>query len=56
LAGLAFAYAHHKPIEEGLRLGFAAAAAVCLTPATADCRRQDVERLLPDIRLETYQP
>jgi 1-phosphofructokinase family hexose kinase len=56
LAGLAFAYAHHKPIEEGLRLGFAAAAAVCLTPATADCRRQDVERLLPDVRLEPYQP
>jgi 1-phosphofructokinase family hexose kinase len=54
LAGLAAALSQGKPIEDGLRLGFAAAAAVCLTPATADCRRADVERLLPQIELAPY--
>jgi len=54
LAGLAAALSQGKPIEEGLRLGFAAAAAVCLTPATADCRKADVERLLPQIELTPY--
>jgi 1-phosphofructokinase family hexose kinase len=54
LAGLAAALATGQPMEEGLRLGFAAAAAVCLTPATADCRRKDVERLLPEVKLIPY--
>jgi 1-phosphofructokinase family hexose kinase len=54
LAGLAAALSEGKPIEDGLRLGFAAAAAVCLTPATADCRRADVERFLPQIELTPY--
>ena len=54
LAGLAAALSEGKPLEEGLRLGFAAAAAVCLTPATADCRRADVERLLQQIDLVPY--
>jgi 1-phosphofructokinase family hexose kinase len=54
LAGLAAALSQGKPIEDGLRLGFAGAAAVCLTPATADCRRSDVERLLPQIELLPY--
>jgi 1-phosphofructokinase family hexose kinase len=54
LAGLAAALSQGKPIEDGLRLGFAAAAAVCLMPATADCRKADVERLLPQIELAPY--
>ena len=54
LAGLSVALSEGKPIEEGLRLGFAAAAAVCLTPATADCRRSDVERFIPQIELIPY--
>jgi 1-phosphofructokinase family hexose kinase len=54
LAGLAAALSEGKPIEDGLRLGFAAAAAVCLTPATADCRKADVERFLPQIELLPY--
>lgn len=54
LAGLAAALSQRKPLEDGLRLGFAAAAAVCLTPATADCRRADVEAFLPRIRLLPY--
>jgi 6-phosphofructokinase 2 len=54
LAGLAAALSQGHPLEAGLRLGFAAAAAVCLTPATADCRRADVERFLPQIELVPY--
>lgn len=54
LAGLVAALSEGKPIEDGLRLGFAAAAAVCLIPATADCRRADVQRLLPQIELKPY--
>ncbi len=55
LAGLAVALSEGKPIEDGLRLGFAAAAAVCLNTATADCRRADVERLLPQVQLIEYR-
>jgi 1-phosphofructokinase family hexose kinase len=55
LAGMSVALSKGKPLEEGLRLGFAAAAAVCLTPATADCRREDVEAMLPRISLVPYQ-
>lgn len=54
LAGLSVALANKQPLEEGLRLGFAAAAAVCLTAPTADCRRRDVEELLPLVSLEPY--
>ena len=55
LAGLSAALSSGKPIEDGLRLGFAAAAAVCLTPATADCHREDVSNLLPKIQLIPYK-
>ncbi len=54
LAGLAAALDRQQPIEEGLRLGFAAATAVVLLPGTADCRREDVERFLPQIELIPY--
>ena len=55
LAGISAALSKGKPIEDGLRLGFAAAAAVCLTPATADCRREDVERLQSEVRLIPFR-
>ncbi len=54
LAGLAASFGRKQPIEEGLRLGFAAATAVCLMPGTADCRREDVERFLPQVELIPY--
>lgn len=56
LAGLAAALDRGQPIEDGLRLGAAAAAAVCMQLGTADCRREDVERLLPQVQLIEYQP
>jgi 1-phosphofructokinase family hexose kinase len=52
LAGLAASIARGQPIEDGLRLGFACAAAVCLMPGTAECKREDVERLLRDIHMQ----
>ncbi len=55
LAGLAAAFAEGKTVEDGLRLGFATASAVCLTAATADCHREDVEKLFPRIRLIPYK-
>jgi 1-phosphofructokinase family hexose kinase len=51
LAGMAVAYAQKKPLEEGLRLGFALANAVLLTLPTADFNRADLERLYPLIDL-----
>lgn len=54
LAGLAAAIQGKQPVEDGLRLGFAAATAVVLLPGTADCRREDVERFLSQIELIPY--
>jgi len=55
LAGLAVALSENKPIQDGLRLGFACATAVCLNYATADCRKTDVEKLLPQVELIEYR-
>ncbi len=54
LAGLAVAYAQKRPIEEGLRLGFALASAVLLTLPTADFDPSDLERIYPQIELIPY--
>ena len=55
LAGLAAGISNGKSIEESLQLAFATAAAVCLTPATADCHREDIEQLLPKVQLIPYK-
>lgn len=54
LAGLAASVERGQRVEEGLRLGFAAAAAVCLLPGTADCHKADVDTFLPRIELIPY--
>lgn len=51
VAGLAKALACREPLEEGVRLGIAAAAAVVMQPGTADCRKEDVDRLYPLVKL-----
>ena len=51
VAGLAAALANRQPLEEGVRLGLAAAAAVIMQPGTADCRKEDVERLYKEVKL-----
>ncbi|MCS6834586.1 MAG: 1-phosphofructokinase family hexose kinase [Anaerolineae bacterium] len=54
LAGLAAAIHRGLPIEEGVRLGAAASAAVCIQPGTAMCDRADIERFLPQVELRPY--
>jgi 1-phosphofructokinase len=54
LAGLAAALAGGWPLEEGLRLGTAMAGAVCMQLATADCRKADIEKLLPQVQIIPY--
>jgi 1-phosphofructokinase family hexose kinase len=54
LAGLSAALAGGWPLEEGLRLGTAMAGAVCMQLATADCRKTDIENLLPRVQLIPY--
>lgn len=54
LAGVAQSFAAGLPLEEGLRLGFAAATAVLLTLGTADCRQGDVIKLKSEIQLQKY--
>ncbi len=51
VAGIAAGIARGWAWREGLRLGVAAAGAVCLTPGTAVCRRSDVERLVPQVEV-----
>jgi 1-phosphofructokinase family hexose kinase len=52
VAGLAVALAEGRLVEEGLRLGAAAAGATVMRPGTAECHREDVERLLPQVKIE----
>ncbi len=54
LAGLAAAISRGESIEDGLRLGIAAAAAVCMTLGTAVCNRADVDRLRKQVRVLAY--
>ena len=54
LAGIAYALATRLPLEDGIRLGTAAAGAVIMTPAAADCRKEDIERLLQKVELIPY--
>jgi len=51
VAGLVLQLAAGRGLAEGLRLGMAAGAATALTPGTMLCRRADVERLLPVVRI-----
>ena len=54
LAGLAQALHQNMRLEAGLRLGIAAAAAVCMQPGTAAYDVADMERLLPLVELLPY--
>ena len=51
LAGMALAYSRGESFEQGLRRGFALAAAVLNTLATADFRMEEYQDLLPQIRI-----
>lgn len=52
LAGLLLKLEEDAGLEQGLRWGTAAGASACLTPGTQLCQHNDVERLLPEVRIE----
>lgn len=52
LAGCVLALSQGRPLEEALRLAMAAGAAAVMNDGTQLCRRQDVERLVPQVRIE----
>jgi len=52
IAGLVLSLTRGDTIEEASRLAVAAGTATALTPGTELCHRQDVERLLPLVKLE----
>ena len=51
IAGLALKLAYGEPLIEACRLAVAMGTAAVLTPGTELCRRADVERLLPQIKV-----
>jgi len=51
VAGLALKLAYGEPLLEACRLAVAMGSATVLTPGTGLCRRADVERLLPQIKV-----
>lgn len=55
VAGLAVALANGRDLREGLRLGTAAGAATAMTRGTALGTAEDVEKLLPAVRIEALQ-
>lgn len=55
LAGITASLHRGQPIEDGLRLGFAAAAATVIMPGTAELTRADVERFLPQVELTPFE-
>lgn len=55
VAGLARALANDQPIVEGLRMGAAAGAATAMTPGTHLGTREEVEALLPQVRIEPFE-
>lgn len=51
MAGFVTGYLKTRSLLEALRLGVACGTASAMTPGTSLCRRQDVRRLSPRIRL-----
>lgn len=52
IAGLVLKLSQGDGLEEACRLAAAAGAATAMTPGTELCRREDVERLLPYVKVE----
>ena len=49
VAGIVLSLARGRPLAEAVRLGIAAGAAAVMNPGNALCRREDVERLYPQV-------
>jgi 6-phosphofructokinase 2 len=52
LGGLVAALASDKPLEQAFRVAVAAASAAIMMPGTGLCQPQDVERLLPEVKVK----
>ncbi len=52
LAGLVLGLSRKETLEDSCRLAVAAGTAATLTPGTQLCRRRDVEKLLPQVKVE----
>ena len=52
VAGFAVSLARGKPLEEAIRFAVAVSTANALTKETGYYRREDLDRLLPEIRVE----
>lgn len=50
VGGIVWALACGRPLPEAVRYGVAAGAAAVMNPGTALCRREDVDRLYPQVR------
>jgi len=55
LAGMLLKLEEGASVDEGMRWGTAAGCAACLTTGTQLCVRQDVMRILPDVRVERIE-
>lgn len=51
VAGFLVGWARRRPLLEAFRLGVASGSATAMTPGTQLCRRTDVRRLLPNVRV-----
>jgi 6-phosphofructokinase 2 len=49
VAGIVLSLSRGQPLREAVRFGVAAGAAAVMNPGTALCRREDVERLYPQV-------
>jgi 6-phosphofructokinase 2 len=49
VAGIVLSLAQGRPLPEAVRFGVAAGAAAVMNPGTALCRREDVDRLYPQV-------
>jgi 6-phosphofructokinase 2 len=49
VGGIVLSLARGRPLGEPVRFGVAAGAAAVMNPGTALCRREDVERLYPQV-------
>jgi 6-phosphofructokinase 2 len=49
VAGIVLSLAQGHPLRQAVRVGVAAGAAAVMNPGTALCRREDVERLYPEV-------
>jgi 6-phosphofructokinase 2 len=56
LGGLVAALAASQSLQQAFRVAVAAASAAVLSPGTELCRQEDVQRLLPEVKVSEMTP